>query len=81
MKPQNRFVEFFNRLVSYFRDPNPKTQAAIFGTQVANNPEAVIGETRLHAAETVLEAIKRTATARAQHPRPSKLARRMAALR
>jgi hypothetical protein len=49
--------------------------------QVANNPEAVIGETRLHAAETVLEAVKRTAMTRAKNPRPSKLARRMAALR
>jgi NADPH-dependent glutamate synthase beta subunit-like oxidoreductase len=48
---------------------------------IVNNPDVVIGETRLHAAETVLEAIKRTATARAQRPRPSKLARRMAALR
>lgn len=48
--------------------------------QVANNPEAVIGETRLHAAETVLAAVKKNAAVRAQRPRPSKLARRMAAL-
>lgn len=49
--------------------------------QIANDPEAVIGETRLHAAETVLDAIKKNAAARAQRKRPSKLARRMAALR
>jgi len=129
MKTQSRFAEFFNRFVSYLRDPNAKNEAAVFGTQgsegaaraaiertarhqqiasvrrngrglpvgigphqlraakriknaLACNPDGVvIGETRLHAAETVLEAIKRTATARAQRPRPSKLARRMAALR
>src|ERR1051326_4069573 len=129
MKPQSRFAEFFNRFVSYLKDPNPKNEAAVFGTpgaeqaaraainrsvrhqQIASvrrntrglpvgigphelraakriknalacDPDrAVIGETRVHAAETVLEAVKNTAAARAQNPRKSKLARRMAALR
>lgn len=128
MKAQNRVTDFFNRFVSYLKDPNPKNQAALFGTrgaeqaakaaisrsakhqqhmsvrcnsrglpvgigihqlrtakriknQVANNPEAVIGETRLHAAETVLEAVKKNAAVRAESPRPSKTARRVAALR
>lgn len=43
--------------------------------------EVVIGETRLNGAETTLEAVKRNAAARAGNPRPSKLARRIAALR
>src|SRR5690348_4374456 len=102
MKTQNRFVEFFSRFISWLRDPNPKNQAAVFGTPgaeqaaraavnrvvrsqqmtsvrrngrglpvgigphelraakriknaLACNPDGmVIGETRLHAAETVL---------------------------
>jgi hypothetical protein len=49
---------------------------------LACNPDGVvIGETRLHAAETVLEIVKENAVARARNPRPSKLARRVAALR
>lgn len=43
--------------------------------------EVVIGETRLNGAETTLDAVKRNAAARAQHPRKSKLARRIAAFR
>lgn len=125
---KNRFAQFVDNFISYLKNPNPKNEAAVFGTpgaegaaraalnrtarhqqivstrkngrglpvgigphqvraakriknQVANDPEAVIGETRLHAAETVLNAIKSNAAARAEHPRPSKLARRMAALR
>jgi|GEM_PF-6750987 len=49
---------------------------------LSSRPDEVeIGETRLHAAETTLDAVKRNAQARAKNPRPSKLARRMAALR
>jgi hypothetical protein len=128
MKIQNRLAAFVDRFVQYLKDPNPKNEAAVFGTrgseqaaraaimrsvrhqqitsvrrngrglpvgigphqlraakrvknQVTNKPEAVIGETRLHAAETVLEAVKKNAAARARRPRPSKLARRIAALR
>ena len=129
MKTQSRFTSFLDRFISYLKDPNPKNQAAVFGTPgaeqaaraamnrvarheqitsarrngrglpvgigphqlraakriknaLACNPDgAVIGETRLHAAETVLEAVKRNAAARAEYPRKSKLARRMAALR
>src|SRR6476660_7712179 len=50
--------------------------------KMACNPDGVvIGEMRLHAAETTLDAVKRNAAARARNPRPSKLARRIAALR
>ena len=124
----NPFKSFVDRFIEYLKDPNPKSQAAAFGTpgaegatvaainrvarhqeiasvrkngrglplgigphqlraakriknQVANNPEAVIGETRLQSAETVLAAIKSNAAARSQNPRPSKLARRLASLR
>jgi len=48
---------------------------------VANNPETVIGETRLQATQNTLDRLKQNAQERAQHPRPSKLARRIAALR
>jgi hypothetical protein len=49
---------------------------------LASRPDEVnIGETRLHAAETTLDAVKRNAAARARIPRKSKLARRIAALR
>jgi hypothetical protein len=49
---------------------------------MACDPDAVnIGETRIQAAETTLNAIKRNAGARARHRRPSKLARRIGALR
>ena len=123
----NPFKSFVDRFIAYLKNPNPKNQAAAFGTpgaegaaraainrtarhnqivstrkngrglpvgigphqvraakriknQAANNPEAVIGETRLHGAETVLAALKSNATARAENPRPSKLARRLASL-
>ena len=49
---------------------------------LASRPDEVnVGETRLHAAETTLDAVKRNAAARARNPRKSKLARRIAALR
>ena len=49
---------------------------------LACNPDGVvIGETRLHAAETVLEAVRENAALRARNPRPAKIARRVAALR
>lgn len=49
---------------------------------LACNPDGVvIGETRLHAVETTLEAVKQNAALRARNPRKPKLARRIAALR
>jgi len=62
--------------------PHQVRAAKRIKNQLACDPDgANIGETRLHAAETTLDAIKRNAAARAEHRRPSKLARRMAALR
>ena len=42
--------------------------------------DGIIGDTRLNDAETVLDAVKRNSRARAAYRRPSKLARRVAAL-
>ena len=40
--------------------------------------DLIVGDTRLHAAETVMDAVRANNQARSEYPRPSKLARRLA---